>query len=65
MRQAIVWTNDGVVYRRVYAFLGLNELYANRLPNRCHEKLHNSFKFHFAHGFISLKGINWDQGLDK
>ena len=25
-RQAIIWTNDGLVYWRVYASLGLNEL---------------------------------------
>ena len=27
--QAILWTNDGIVYSRVYASLGLNELIAN------------------------------------
>ena len=25
-RQAIIWTNGGLVYRRIYASLGLNEL---------------------------------------
>ena len=25
-RQAIIWTNDGIVYWRIYASLGLNEL---------------------------------------
>ena len=25
-RQAIIWTNDGVVWWRIYAFIGLNEL---------------------------------------
>ena len=25
-RQAIIWTNDGLVYRRIYAWLGLNGL---------------------------------------
>ena len=24
--QAIIWTNDGIVYWRIYASLGLNEL---------------------------------------
>ena len=26
MRQTIIWTNDGLVYWRIYASLGLNEL---------------------------------------
>ena len=26
MRQAIIWTNDGLVYWRIYASLGFNEL---------------------------------------
>ena len=25
-RQVIIWTNDGIVYRRIYASLGHNEL---------------------------------------
>ena len=25
-RQAIIWPNDGIIYRRIYASLGLNEL---------------------------------------
>ena len=25
-RQAIIWINDGIVYRRIYASLGRNEL---------------------------------------
>ena len=31
-RQAIIWTNDGLGYWRIYASLGLNELYDSQCP---------------------------------
>ena len=33
--QAIIWTNDGIVYWRIYASLGLNEL---RVTLKCYNK---------------------------
>ena len=35
-QQAIIWTNDGCFYRRIYASLSLNEL-NNYLGHECEE----------------------------
>ena len=34
-RQAMLWTHDGIVFFRIYASLGLNELIANKYADIC------------------------------
>ena len=40
--QAIIWTNDGIVYWHIYALLGLNELRYGETIQKCKYVFHNS-----------------------
>ena len=51
MRQAIIWTNDGIVYRRIYALVGFNEL-----KSQCFVFLEGEKLFrHMARIYLSYK----------
>ena len=72
-RQAIIWSNDGLVYWRIYASLGLNGTeqnvrYCNNDIFKCHFlRKHLNFDPIFS-GFFFCQGSSWQQaltGLDK